>query len=56
MIALTVALALQLTDVCPLVQQLRAAGYNDVEIAEIARSQKVPEWVIRYARKKCVVT
>lgn len=39
---------------CPVLQSLRASGYSDTQIEQLARAHSVPEWIIKYAKKNCV--
>lgn len=49
-----ILLSWTINNCCPVVNTARAMGYNDVQIEQMARAQRVPEWIIAYAKKHCV--
>lgn len=50
---LAIYLSWSLANCCPVVAHYRAQGLSDAAIEQLARDHKVPEWVIRWARKHC---
>lgn len=53
MTLLTIYLSWSIANCCPVVNSLRAQGLSDQQIEEKAREHRVPEWVIRWAKRHC---
>lgn len=53
MMVMTIYLAWSLANCCPLVEHYRSQGLNDAQIEQLAREHRVPEWVIRHAKRHC---
>lgn len=53
MTLLAVYMSWSLANCCPVVNHYRAQGLSDIQIEQKAREHRVPEWVIRWAKKNC---
>lgn len=46
-------LPMTLKSVCPFVYGKQVEGWSNAAIEQLARDNKVPSWIIRWAKKNC---
>jgi len=48
-----VVLVWSLANACPAVDRYRSQGFTDEQIEVLAKENRVPAWVIKWARRHC---